>query len=84
MKVRKLFVVRCNPTITWNKLESLKGMGTAYITESLSPKRIGFNIRDNFIEIKDSELKEAALEGRDIVYRTASLGGSHKIFARKK
>lgn len=87
MQTVVLFAIRRRPLIIQRRLQRLMGVGTAYITEAFtfpdgsSVFPGGFRFWE---EIYDEDLPICALDGYDILYKTASLAGPHSIFRRKK
>ena len=91
MKTKVLFAVRCNPSQTIKKLEAIDSKATAFVTELISNKKgENFISKDNFTFQREwrkvnsfIELKKAAESGKDVLYKTASLSHSHKMYVRK-
>lgn len=88
MKTKIIFAIRCNPTKTIRKFEKISGSGTAYITELIG-NQVDKSDRNHIVDlkggkwtrIKDSEIQSEASKGKDILYKTASLSGRHRVYS---
>ena len=75
---------RCAPTVTAKRLEQFPGKGTAYIRDGTPNPRLTRPEDHGWTEISDAEIAKFARLGYDIWYKTASMGGAHRVYRSLK